>query len=482
MSTPAETEAALGLLSEHIREHVANVAGNLQLIADLGYADTALAIMLDAGLLSVVSDARPSTANYPFGSSRSGRLLAHETEPEAYASLRGAKVVEGAVRREARGFPSVTAAYPIGSPIPYAVVLRTFGEDVRLTSDPVHRASIHCAEGLLALLRTDVLVDAHDGQPFVGKLGPGTGVIHISRKGHIAYASANAISIMRLADVDGRIVGTRASTLPGVALGVLPIPESGRASSTEIEVSGRVLRYGCIVLPWQILLLVDDLTESRHHEQELRVQQTILKEVHHRVMNNLQEVASMLRIQARCAQNLEVQRALAKAEERTTSMAAVHRLLARSDGGVLDLGPLTKELVELIRESVEDDESRVTVTVSGDAGLLDGRRAMSLALALAELVHNALEHAFAPGVAGCVDVAFTRSDCELVVSVDDDGRWLDQGRKSGAGGSGGLGLMIVRTLVQDDLHGSVGLSVSEGTHVTMRVPVLDGSQGGAARD
>ena len=112
------------------REHLANVAANLQLVADMGYGDVALAVARQDGMLEVVADARPNTAVAPFASSRVGRTLSCDDEPEAYGALYDGSPVSGDRRRVARGISYSTAAWPIGKPKPFAVVVRDLAEQV----------------------------------------------------------------------------------------------------------------------------------------------------------------------------------------------------------------------------------------------------------------------------------------------------------------------------------------------------------------
>jgi two-component sensor histidine kinase len=118
------------------------------------------------------------------------------------------------------------------------------------------------------------------------------------------------------------------------------------------------------------------------------------------------------------------------------------------------------------------DESRVAVSVSGATGQVDARTATSLALVVAELVHNALEHAFQPGAQGAVTLAMRREPRELVIEVADDGRGLPADFAPASPLN--LGLAIVRALVEDDLSGTLDIESKGGTTVTVRVP-LDGA-------
>jgi two-component sensor histidine kinase len=207
--------------------------------------------------------------------------------------------------------------------------------------------------------------------------------------------------------------------------------------------------------------------------RELGLKEATIREVHHRVKNNLQTIASLLRMQARRSDNDEVRRALTEATERAASMATVHDLLAHSDHERVDFAEATRRVVDLVRSGVLTVDQDVTVQVSGSTGYITAGEATPLALALTELVHNALEHAFAPGAPGRVAVDLVRGGDELTITVTDDGRGLPDGFDVAT--SRGLGFSIVRTLVEEDLRGTLtaGAGASAGAVITIKVPLLE---------
>ncbi len=462
------TTPTLGLPGEVI-DHLENVASNLQLIADLWYGDASLAVVSRSGELAVLADARPSTAADPIPESRAGLVLRPDDEPEAYAAAERLEPVMGARGSARDGGTSTTEAYPIGSPDAVGVVLRTFGEQAESTTSRMENAFIESARELLETLRDGPLRERRTGKPFWTLRRAGDGVLRVGRRGVVTYASPNAVSIMRNAGVEMRVTGMHASELPGGSRGIAPLLGASGALAAEIEVAGHTLSYRSMALATSILVLVEDLTEARRRERELIVKEATIREVHHRVKNNLQTIASLLRLQARRSDDEEVRRALAEATARTASMAAVHDLLAHSDHECVDLVAVARRVVELVRSGAMGDDSGVTVHVSGSTGEIDAGTATSLALALTELVHNALEHAFAPGAPGTVRVDVRRAGDALTLIVGDDGRGLAPGVD--LTDSRGLGFSIVRTLVEEDLRGTLATSQVGGTSITIVVPL-----------
>jgi two-component sensor histidine kinase len=467
------TTPTLGLPREVV-DHLENVASNLQLIADLWYGDAALAVVDRAGALVILADARPSTAADPVPESRAGLALTREGEPEAYEAAERRAPVLGTRKPAVGGGWQTSEAYPIGSRDVVGVVLRTFGEQVESTTSRMENAFIESARELLATLRSAPLLDHRTHQPFWALRRAGDGVLRVGRRGVVTYASPNAVSIMRNAGVESRVTGMHASELPGGGRGIAPLLGAAGGLAIEEEVAGRILSYRSMALDTSVLVLVEDLTDARRRERELTVKEATIREVHHRVKNNLQTIASLLRMQARRSGSEEVRRALAEAVERAGSMATVHDMLAHSAEERVDFAEVARRVVGLVRSSVVGDDPRFAVRVSGVTGPVDAGPATSLALVLTELVHNSLEHAFGPSDRGTVSVDLTRDSEGLLLIVRDDGRGLPQDFDPAR--SRGLGLSIVRTLVEEDLGGSLSLTPGGGAGISIRVPLRRGGE------
>jgi two-component sensor histidine kinase len=457
--------------SASVQAHLDNVVANLQLVADMGYGDVALAAPGSDGRLVVIADARPNTAVAPIAASRVGRVLDESEEPEAYVALRSGEPSARERRRVARGITYTTAAWPIGGPPAYAVILRDLAEQVAGLAGAMEAAFMDVAEELLDVMREGPITDVRTGEPFFTVRTAGDGVMRVGPLGTIAYASPNAVNIMRLAGVDASLAGMQASGLPGGGFGIAPALGTRCAVAVDTEVAERVLGYRTIGLPAGALVLVEDLTEAHRREQEIKVKDATIREVHHRVKNNLQTIASLLRIQARRSDSDEVRRALAEATERVGSMAVVHDLLAGSDEEQVDFAQVAVTVVDLVRRGLVGEGHGVSVLVEGQTGQVDAHMATSLALALAELVHNALEHGIGERDGGRVDVAMRRVPGEIVLTVRDDGVGLPDGFE--AERSAHLGLAIVGTVIEDDLRGTIVFSGGRGTTVTVRVPLAE---------
>jgi len=216
------------------------------------------------------------------------------------------------------------------------------------------------------------------------------------------------------------------------------------------------------------IVLIRDVTESRHQEQELITKDATIREIHHRVKNNLQTVASLLRIQSRRTHNDVARDALTQAMRRVAAIAVVHDTLSEGLSQNVDFDTVFDRVLLLVAEVASSHSTTVRPHKTGSFGTLPSEYATPLALALTELVTNAVEHGLADRDGEVVISAKRKSDT-LSVRVRDNGAGLPEGKVGS-----GLGTQIVRTLIQGELGGTIDWHTleGEGTEVTIEVPLL----------
>jgi two-component sensor histidine kinase len=197
-----------------------------------------------------------------------------------------------------------------------------------------------------------------------------------------------------------------------------------------------------------------------------------IREVHHRVKNNLQTISSLLRLQARRLAAGQGKGALEEAERRVRSIALVHEILSRDASDQIDFNDILPSLLRMA-EDVVSPERPMRIAYDGEAGEIPAEVATPLAVVLTELLQNAAEHAFPPGVhAGRplrVHIGLKRDDGELMVQVRDNGTGLPDGFSIEDTSS--LGLSIVRDLVTTQLAGRIAMFSDQGTVVDVLIPV-----------
>ena len=226
---------------------------------------------------------------------------------------------------------------------------------------------------------------------------------------------------------------------------------------------------------WPLFLqgVAFDITETKRAEQviraSLREKELLLKEIHHRVKNNLQLTSSLLRLQVARVPEEGTRQSLRESQDRIRSIALVHEMLYRSsDLSRVNFGDYVRILLRQLFRSHGVDSRRLTYAQDIQSVVFGIDTAVPCGLILNELVANALKHAFPGTAAGSIQVHMTRMDDHYRLTVRDDGVGLppdfDVTR------SETLGLQLVRTLA-DQLEGRVEFRVAGGTEVVVTFPI-----------
>jgi two-component sensor histidine kinase len=220
------------------------------------------------------------------------------------------------------------------------------------------------------------------------------------------------------------------------------------------------------------LVLIRDATELRRREAQLLSKEATIREIHHRVKNNLQTVAALLRLQARRMVVPEARLALRESVRRVTSIALVHETLSQSMGEEVDFDEVADQLAAMTVD-VAATGSRASVERQGSFGILPGTLATPLALVLSELMQNAVEH----GAARAIRLSVKRRANQLDVVVADDGSGLPADFHLEK--AQGLGLQIVRTLVVGEMRGTLALrpGAHGGTEAAVAIPEIQATVG-----
>ncbi|WP_279235750.1 PAS domain-containing sensor histidine kinase [Nocardioides sp. SR21] len=316
----------------------------------------------------------------------------------------------------------------------------------------------------------------------------GDGFLRVDNVGRVVYASPNALSVYRRLGLSGDLAGLSLAELTRDLVPPRRRPDEetlsavlgGRAHrDTEIGTDTVSLIVRSIPLRPAgdhigALILVRDVTDLRRRDRELVTKDATIREIHHRVKNNLQTVAALLRLQARRMDSESARLALEEAVRRVGSIALVHEMLSQSVGERVDFDEIVDPLGRMVTD-VSDQGGRIRVRRDGAFGELPSESATALAMVLTELLQNAVEHGYDPGepeLAGEIVLTVRRIVGRLHVTVDDDGKGLPEGFD--LDGSTNLGLSIVRTLVESELGGQLELGPvpsGAGTRAALDVPI-----------
>lgn len=314
----------------------------------------------------------------------------------------------------------------------------------------------------------------------------GDGFVRVDAAGRVAYASPNALSVYRRLGHKGDLTGHHLAELTRVLVPPRKRPDEETLSAvlggrlhrdTEIGTDGVALILRSVPLRPQgdhigALILLRDVTDLRRRDRELITKDATIREIHHRVKNNLQTVAALLRLQARRMDNDDARSALEEAVRRVGSIAIVHETLSQAGEEHVVFDEIADRLGRMVIE-VSAVGDNVRVHRSGTFGVITSEMATALAMVVTEVLQNAVEHAYSPGDTGRITLDARRLVGRLRVTVQDDGSGLPEGFSLDE--STNLGLSIVRTLVESELDGQLEmgpahLPETRGTRVEIDVP------------
>ncbi|MEV6185269.1 PAS domain-containing sensor histidine kinase [Streptomyces albidoflavus] len=484
-------------MNELVRQHTALgdtdlewlhlLVSEWQLLSDLSFADLILWVPTRDGTRYVsVAQMRPNTGPTSYQNDMVGHLVPRGRRPMLDLALD-----EGRIVRE--GDPEWREEVPVRvESIPVCREGRILGVIARNTNLLTVRTPSRLELTYLQSASDLAQMIAAGSFPFADQQGDtdvspraGDGLIRLDADGIVQYASPNALSAYHrlglAADLVGHHLGQTTTELApargAVDEAMVKLASGWAPREAEAEGSDGVIQLRAIPLRPKgthigSLVLLRDVTELRRRERELMTKDATIREIHHRVKNNLQTVAALLRLQARRIDSERGREALVEAVRRVGSIAIVHETLSQNLDERVEFDEIADRVLAMVAEI---SPGRVEGRRSGRFGILDAEVATPLSMVLTEVLQNALEHGFRPGDTGEVEVSAvrggTRKDARLLITVQDNGVGLPEGFDAHTAGN--LGLQIVRTLVEGELGGTFDMNSAPegGTRVLLDIPV-----------
>ncbi|MFO7689065.1 MAG: histidine kinase N-terminal domain-containing protein [Cryobacterium sp.] len=491
MSTLSDLVLAQGRSSAEDVDWLHMLVADGQLLADLAFADIVVWVPSEGGSFVAVAHARPSSAATLFYRDFVGQSIKAEWRRQVTEAFDTAKIVDTTAPDWYEETPTRVRAIPVlrrlsatGSavaPVPVAVLtLHTNLSEARTPSRQELTFNA-CAKDLFGMIAAGDFPDL--GAPTGPRRGApraSDGLLRLDADGITTFASPNALSAFNRMGFADELEGeSLAEVTTGLLTGIavvdesLPLVVTGRAPwRTDIEARGVTVSLRAIPIRDRgqrvgAVVLSRDVSELRHQERELITKDATIREIHHRVKNNLQTVASLLRIQARRTHSDTAREALTQAMRRVAAIAVVHDTLSEGLSQIVDFDAVFDRVLLLTVEVASAHNTTVHPKSTGSFGTLPSAYATPLALVLTELVTNAVEHGLA-GREGEVSIVAERTAETLTVLVRDTGAGLPEGKVGS-----GLGTQIVRTLIQGELGGNIDwhTMMGSGTEVTIEIPL-----------
>lgn len=465
------------LSAEHIHR-LRELIADWQLLSDLSFADLILWVPLRKDFKSwptgyvAVAHIRPTTAATLFPLDVIGNEIEHGERPHIDQALSAAEIIRD------------TQPEPLGDhlvkeeTIPvmidgYVVAVISRHRDSELMRQP-SRLELNyreIAHNLYRMVSEGTFPFTNAGSLFDPAPRVGDGLIRLDVNGVVSYASPNARSAFSrlswMSELEGHKLGEIAQSLSRVSVDAqeetIANSLNGKAlKRVEIENIGGTIDFTVLPLIQSedrigAIVLLNNVTELRRRERELVTKDATIREIHHRVKNNLQTVSALLRLQARRIEDPGASAALNEAVRRIASIALVHETLSNSPDASVAFDQVLDSLVSHALE-LSPRMSELKIERTGTLGSLEPRIATPLALVITELIHNALEHGLAEE-GSALGIHAHIEPQEIIVIISDDGVGLPTGFDIAT--SPNLGLQIVRTLTENELRGTLTLISDE---------------------
>lgn len=478
MATLADRIRAVSDLSSDQAEHLRTLCSSWQVLADLSFSDLLLYVRKKGAVerFEVCAQLRPFTSQTLYPQDMVGTIVTQPEQPIVERAFREGRIW-------AQDDPVLVDGVPIRmDAVPVRYQGRVVGVVTKEGSPATSRRPGRLEQVYLEAAEhvSDMICEGrfpYSGTPVGDWPKVGDGLCVLDRSGLISWASPNAVSAFRRFGVKQNILGRY---LDDLRIGQTPVRHAltsrdltdGELSRGESHILLRCLPLVEGDSVAGALVLVRDVSELRQKDREISVKDATIREIHHRVKNNLQTIASLLRLQARRLRSEEGRNALNESVLRIGTIALVYETLSEEPSDVVEFADVARRIGYMVAEGLVLPERTISLTVTGKTGRLEADLATLLAVTVTELLQNSIEHAFPEEASGSVSIDLARDRGDVVVTVRDDGVGIPDGSLESAR----LGLQIVRTLIAD-LGGTFTISADGGTVAVVRVPTKERAPG-----
>lgn len=468
---------------------IRELTADWQLLADLSFADLILWVPLRKDFKTwpsgyvAVAHIRPTTAATVFTQDVIGEEISWGSRPRIDQALSGAEIVRDADPEKFGDIYIKEETIPvILNDQVIAVISRHRNAELMRQPSRLELNYREVAHNVYRMVAEGAFPYTEHSDLFDPAVRVGDGLIRLDINGAIIYASPNAKSAFSRMGWAGELEG---NNLGEVARKVSIAKLEAHEEAVEVGLSGKSLRrveienaggtVDLLALPLLAggdrigaIVLLQNVTELRRRERELVTKDATIREIHHRVKNNLQTVSALLRLQSRRIEDPAASAALNEAVRRIASIALVHETLSSSAEASVAFDEVLDRLVTHALE-LSPRMGELQISRTGELGSLDPRIATPLSLIVTELIHNALEHGLAES-GNQLRITANRTTEGAQIIIFDDGVGLPDGFSLSE--SSNLGLQIVRTLTENELRGNIDLvRTDSGTEARLTFPI-----------
>lgn len=437
----------------------------MPLVADLAHAHVAVYVKVKKeNKMAVAAVAVPHTTMNPFKECTAGRIVSCVEEPIICRTMREGKKYHGHREVEFGRFIEM-----------YTVPIADAGKTIGVICFEISPDDTKIA-GFSRLLKTAFTILKNSQKQLDPKMfrsvSSRDGIIIANQDERIIFANETASSIYHVLGISNLIgchIFDRQLTMHITKETIL----HKCAYEKELEMGNLVvIRRDIPVSEGGKLLtrviILSDVTDVRKKDKELSIKSAVIQEIHHRVKNNLQTIASLLRLQARRSKSQEVRDALQESVNRILSISVAHEFLSQQGDEKIDVVEVTKNILNLVQQNMLDSNFILSTKFEGSTIILPSKHASNIALIINELILNAIEHGFEGRNKGLIGLKVNQSVDSYIIELYDDGAGLPPGFDRTKLKS--LGLQIISAMVEGDWGGRFELYSDHGTHAKITIP------------
>ncbi len=477
------------------RQQQKDLVASWGIVADFCFGDLLLFApndplnLAEPSSFRVVAQVRPTTSQTLYQDDLVGRVVSANERPLLGDAFRTAAMHDGQNFALTDGGTARITYIPVirrlvdGGMRCVGVLTRELAPDVTRRPGRLERTYLEIFDALAAMIANGTYPFPAEGES--DGLGDsarvGDGVIVIGVDQTIGYTSPNAMSALHrlgiVVNPEGRLLHhllPDTTVIERALTNKLPAFEEidGGDEGQPVTVVLRAVPLLADHVSMRAVVLLRDVSDVRRRDRMIVTKDASIREIHHRVKNNLQTISALLRLQGRRLESEEAKTAIEESVRRIRSIALVHDTLSRVERDAVPFDEIIRPLVRMVEEGLASPDRPVRFVVEGKLGDLPPETATPLVVVLTELLQNAVEHAFAdeisPKKPGLVTINLTTTPDKLIVEVRDNGSGLPEGFSLSSSKS--LGLSIVRTLVTTELGGALAFRNEEGTVITLHLP------------
>lgn len=449
--------------------HLENILANMQHFADLAGADIFIDVATkDPDAAVVVAEAKPSTSPSMYQGSVVGEYAQRCNEPAVFKTFEDGEPALNVQGMSQERVPIAQTVTPIRNSEDKIIAVLIMERD---NSFQVRQ------ERTMELLSqtTQKLTDTLLNLASVGEVLPS--MIHdalfiVDVHGRISFVNHAANKLLHSFDDSINPVGMTVERLT-IQMAGLQLVFNSELSSGEVQIQGHILmvRSLPILEGTEVqgkVYLLSDITELRKKERQLIAKSTVIKEIHHRVKNNLQTIASLMRLQMRRVKNQETQDAFQESINRIRCIALVHEIFSRETPEVIELRECITRIGQILLENMLLPEQQIEFQLLGEDIYIPSNQATPTAIVVNEILTNSLKYAFVGNVPGKITVWLEGGQDEVKIIIRDNGSGFPSGFDPEV--SANLGLQITQALVTESLAGDMFMYNDGGAVVEIKFP------------